>query len=92
MTSTAMMNPFDDGKSMIPAMATTVTQATESSRAVAEVQAALFIARTNPRDQNLQFSQTYQNGGIGIHPSELDYKSFKEEHGDKIYWSLFVKP
>lgn len=51
MTSTAMMNPFDDGKSMIPAMATTVTQATESSRAVAEVQAALFIARTNPRDQ-----------------------------------------
>ena len=51
MTSTAMMNPFDDGKSMAPAMATTVTQATESSRAVAEVQAALFIARTNPRDQ-----------------------------------------
>ncbi len=51
MTSTAMMNPFDDGHTSAPAMTTTVTQATESSRAVAEVQAALFIARTNPRDQ-----------------------------------------
>lgn len=51
MTSTAMMNPFDDGCTSAPAMTTTVTQATESSRAVAEVQAALFIARTNPRDQ-----------------------------------------
>lgn len=51
MTSTAMMNPFDDGRASAPAMTTTVTQATESSRAVAEVQAALFIARTNPRDQ-----------------------------------------
>lgn len=51
MTSTAMMNPFDDGRTTAPAMTTTVTQATESSRAVAEVQAALFIARTNPRDQ-----------------------------------------
>lgn len=51
MTSTAMMNPFDDGRTSAPAMTTTVTQATESSRAVAEVQAALFIARTNPRDQ-----------------------------------------
>lgn len=51
MTSTAMMNPFDDGKSLAPNMSTSVTQATESSRAVAEVQAALFIARTNPRDQ-----------------------------------------
>ena len=51
MTSTAMMNPFDDGHASAPAMTTTVTQATESSRAVAEVQAALFIARTNPRDQ-----------------------------------------
>ena len=46
-----MMNPFDDGRSPSPVMTTTVTQATESSRAVAEVQAALFIARTNPRDQ-----------------------------------------
>lgn len=51
MTSTAMMNPFDDGRTSAPAMTTTVTLATESSRAVAEVQAALFIARTNPRDQ-----------------------------------------
>ena len=51
MTTTAMMNPFDDGRTSAPAMTTTVTQATESSRAVAEVQAALFIARTNPRDQ-----------------------------------------
>lgn len=51
MTTTAMMNPFDDGRSSSPAMTTTVTQATDSSRAVAEVQAALFIARTNPRDQ-----------------------------------------
>lgn len=51
MTSTAMMNPFDDGHTSAPAMTTTVTQATESNRAVAEVQAALFIARTNPRDQ-----------------------------------------
>lgn len=51
MTSTAMMNPFDDGRTSAPVMTTTVTQATESSRAVAEVQAALFIARTNPRDQ-----------------------------------------
>ena len=51
MTSTAMMNPFDDGRTTAQAMTTTVTQATESSRAVAEVQAALFIARTNPRDQ-----------------------------------------
>ena len=51
MTSTAMMNPFDDGNTSAPAMTTTVTQATESNRAVAEVQAALFIARTNPRDQ-----------------------------------------
>lgn len=51
MTSTAMMNPFDDGHTSAPAMTTTVAQATESSRAVAEVQAALFIARTNPRDQ-----------------------------------------
>ena len=51
MTSTAMINPFDDGRTSAPAMTTTVTQATESSRAVAEVQAALFIARTNPRDQ-----------------------------------------
>nr|DAV89570.1 MAG TPA: hypothetical protein [Caudoviricetes sp.] len=51
MTSTAMMNPFDDGRTSAPTMTTTVTQATESSRAVAEVQAALFIARTNPRDQ-----------------------------------------
>ena len=51
MTSTAMMNPFDDGRTSAPAMTATVTQATESSRAVAEVQAALFIARTNPRDQ-----------------------------------------
>lgn len=51
MTSTAMMNPFDDGRTSATAMTTTVTQATESSRAVAEVQAALFIARTNPRDQ-----------------------------------------
>lgn len=51
MTSTAMMNPFDDGRTSAPAMTTTVTQATESSRAMAEVQAALFIARTNPRDQ-----------------------------------------
>ena len=51
MTTTAMMNPFDDGRTTAPAMTTTVTQATESSRAVAEVQAALFIARTNPRDQ-----------------------------------------
>lgn len=46
-----MMNPFDDGRTSATAMTTTVTQATESSRAVAEVQAALFIARTNPRDQ-----------------------------------------
>ena len=51
MTSTAMMNPFDDGRTSAPVMTTTVTQTTESSRAVAEVQAALFIARTNPRDQ-----------------------------------------
>ena len=51
MTSTTMMNPFDDGHTSAPAMTTTVTQATESSRAVAEVQASLFIARTNPRDQ-----------------------------------------
>lgn len=51
MTSTAMMNPFDDGHTSAPAMTTIVAQATESSRAVAEVQAALFIARTNPRDQ-----------------------------------------
>ena len=51
MTTTAMMNPFDDGRSGATAMTTPVTQATESSRAVAEVQAALFIARTNPRDQ-----------------------------------------
>lgn len=45
------MNPFEDGRSGATAMTTPVTQATESSRAVAEVQAALFIARTNPRDQ-----------------------------------------
>ena len=51
MTTTAMMNPFEDGRSGATAMKTPVTQATESSRAVAEVQAALFIARTNPRDQ-----------------------------------------
>ena len=51
MTTTAMMNPFEDGRSGATAMTTPVTQATESSRAVAEVQAALFIARTNPRDQ-----------------------------------------
>lgn len=51
MANTAMMNPFDDGRTATPAMTTTVTQATESSRAVAEVQAALFIARTNPRNQ-----------------------------------------
>lgn len=51
MANTAMMNPFDDGRTATPAMTATVTQATESSRAVAEVQAALFIARTNPRDQ-----------------------------------------
>ena len=51
MTTTAMMNPFEDGRSGTTAMTTPVTQATESSRAVAEVQAALFIARTNPRDQ-----------------------------------------
>lgn len=52
----------------------------------------LYARRVGLRGQNLQFSQTYQNGGIGLHPDELDYKSFKEEHGDKIYWSLFVKP
>ena len=51
MTTTAMMNPFEDGRAGTTAMTTPVTQATESSRAVAEVQAALFIARTNPRDQ-----------------------------------------
>ena len=51
MTTTAMMNPFEDGRSGATSMTTPVTQATESSRAVAEVQAALFIARTNPRDQ-----------------------------------------
>ena len=51
MTTTAMMNPFEDGRSGATTMTTPVTQATESSRAVAEVQAALFIARTNPRDQ-----------------------------------------
>lgn len=51
MTTNAMMNPFEDGRSGATAMTTPVTQATESSRAVAEVQAALFIARTNPRDQ-----------------------------------------
>lgn len=53
---------------------------------------ALYARRIGLRGQTLQFSLTYQNGGIGIHPSELDYKSFKEEHGDKIYWSLFIKP
>ena len=50
MTTTQMINPFDDGANTNH-MVTPVTQATESSRAVAEVQAALFIARTNPRDQ-----------------------------------------
>ena len=50
MTTTQMINPFDDGSSASRTV-TPVTQATESSRAVAEVQAALFIARTNPRDQ-----------------------------------------
>lgn len=52
----------------------------------------LYARRVGLRGQNLQFSQTYQNGGIGIRPDELDYKTFREEHGDKIYWSLFVKP
>lgn len=52
----------------------------------------LYARRVGLRGQTLQFSTTYQNGGIGLHPDELDYKSFKEEHGDKIYWSLFVKP
>ncbi len=52
----------------------------------------LYARRIGLRGQNLQFSQTYQNGGIGIHPYELDYKNFREEYGDKIYWSLFVKP
>ena len=51
MTTTAMMNPFEDGRSGATAMTTPVTQATESSRAVAEVQAALFIALTIPRHQ-----------------------------------------
>ena len=50
MTTTQMINPFDDGAAASRTV-TPVTQATESSRAVAEVQAALFIARTNPRDQ-----------------------------------------
>ena len=50
MTTTQMINPFDDGANTNH-MVTPVTQTTESSRAVAEVQAALFIARTNPRDQ-----------------------------------------
>lgn len=52
----------------------------------------LYARRVGLRGQTLQFSTTYQNGGIGIHPDELDYKQFKEEFGDKIYWSLFVKP
>lgn len=47
--TTAMINPFDDGA--VTRTTTPVTQTTDSSRAVAEVQAALFIARTNPRDQ-----------------------------------------
>lgn len=55
-------------------------------------QSVLYARRVGLRGQDLQFSLTYQNGGIGIHPSELDYKSFREEFGDKIYWSLFVKP
>lgn len=58
----------------------------------ANSQSVLYARRVGPRGQNLQFSQTYQNGGIGIHPFELDYKNFREEFGDKIYWSLFIKP
>lgn len=52
----------------------------------------LYARRVGLRGQSLQYSHTYQNGGIGLRPEELNYKGFKEEHGDKIYWSLFVKP
>lgn len=52
----------------------------------------LYARRVGLKGQTLQVSLTYKNGGIGIHPDELDYKQFKEEFGDKIYWSLFVKP
>lgn len=52
----------------------------------------LYARRIGLQGQSLQFSHTYQNGGIGLHPDELDYKTFKEEHGNKIYRSLFIKP
>ncbi|HIR20921.1 MAG TPA: hypothetical protein IAC89_01675 [Candidatus Aphodousia faecalis] len=52
----------------------------------------LYARRIGLQGQSLQFSHTYQNGGIGLHPDELDYKTFKEEHGNKIYWSPFIKP
>lgn len=52
----------------------------------------LFARRVGLRGQSLQFSQTYKNGGIGLSPDELDYKSFREAHGSRIYWTLFVKP
>ena len=48
MTTTAVVNPFETSTNTA---VSNTTQNVESSRAVAEVQAALAIARMNPRDQ-----------------------------------------
>lgn len=52
----ASLNPFGSHGTQVSA-ANPTTQTTDSARAVAEVQAALVIARMNPRDQRLSMDR-----------------------------------
>lgn len=57
MTSITTLNPFGSPSASITSPSVSSAQSADSARAIAEVQAALMIARMNPRDQRVSMDR-----------------------------------
>ena len=57
MTNVTTINPFGSAASAVVSPSAGSAQAADSARAIAEVQAALMIARMNPRDQRVSMDR-----------------------------------
>lgn len=58
-TNNVVLNPFGNGVTAVPSSmpSSAVMQSSDAARSVAEVQAALMIARMNPRDQRVSMDR-----------------------------------
>lgn len=58
-TNNVVLNPFGNGVTAVPSSMPSgaVMQSSDAARSVAEVQAALMIARMNPRDQRVSMDR-----------------------------------